>query len=469
MPPKKKAKHAPPGNNDDQPTQQSSQSNHGVGGHAAQLQKAGELVMAPTRQGKANDNIEINELEENPMAPSQLMKAKKKATNTEKSVEANTLQSDSQHAHSLCPHFHEACLSERFGFKLPQQDLIQPGHSYNKTREEATQHSSNHNQLKNSTHANYTEYDEDLFRSAEDSKEDEDDPAFNDTFSVNRDDDDDTLMELGQDNNEDDSPDVFNVLEHHHAKNRQHKAPSPTRPSNIPIYMLIRSLLANIHLDMCLVADHSRMHVLHPLIWSLLSVPLKLHHLKSVLLMYNLSIILPLSLSLQMQMDLMVPLMDCLLIIQHFPPVTYSPPLREKSWMQYYGSITLKKIKIEKGYFPEYSAQMSHLQWQKALKLTNEFQCLILINGLILMAVVMKGVITGFHDTGTDKVPDLSTNKCRSNFNAIQKSVDKLMENPEHHQELDKMLEEWAEYGMMDELQDDSDSTSGSEDVNIIM
>ncbi|KAG1780970.1 hypothetical protein EV702DRAFT_1042655 [Suillus placidus] len=77
MPPKKKARHAPPGSNDDQPTRQSSRSNRGVGGHTAQLQKAGELVMAPTRQGKANDNIEINESEENPMAPSQLTKAKK--------------------------------------------------------------------------------------------------------------------------------------------------------------------------------------------------------------------------------------------------------------------------------------------------------------------------------------------------------------------------------------------------------
>ncbi|KAG1878852.1 hypothetical protein F4604DRAFT_1923532 [Suillus subluteus] len=40
---------------------------------------------------------------------------------------------------------------------------------------------------------------------------------------------------------------------------------------------------------------------------------------------------------------------------------------------------------------------------KKVLKLTDEFQHSIPINGLILMATVVKGVLTGFHETSTDK------------------------------------------------------------------
>jgi hypothetical protein len=36
-----------------------------------------------------------------------------------------------------------------------------------------------------------------------------------------------------------------------------------------------------------------------------------------------------------------------------------------------------------------------------------------------------------FRDTGTDKVLDLSADKCRSDFDGLQKSVDTLMTNPE--------------------------------------
>ncbi|KAG2127003.1 hypothetical protein BD769DRAFT_1668127 [Suillus cothurnatus] len=57
-------------------------------------------------------------------------------------------------------------------------------------------------------------------------------------------------------------------------------------------------------------------------------------------------------------------------------------------------------------------------QWKKELKLTEEFQCSIPVNCLVLVAMV-KGVLTGFCETGTDKVPDLSADKCRSNFNSL--------------------------------------------------
>lgn len=81
----------------------------------------------------------------------------------------------------------------------------------------------------------------------------------------------------------------------------------------------------------------------------------------------------------------------------------------------------------------------------------------------------MKGILTGFCNTDTDKVPNLSADKCRSDFNVLWKSVDTLMANPECHQELGSMLEEWADMGMMGKLWDDSDSAAGSDNVNIIL
>ncbi|KAG2132145.1 uncharacterized protein EDB93DRAFT_1107977 [Suillus bovinus] len=83
---------------------------------------------------------------------------------------------------------------------------------------------------------------------------------------------------------------------------------------------------------------------------------------------------------------------------------------------------------------------------KKAFKLTEEFRKTIPINALILV----KGILTGFCDTSTDKVPNLSADKCRSG--------DTLMDNSERRQELESMLEEWADVGMM-----------GSDDVNIIL
>ncbi|KAG1744790.1 hypothetical protein EDB19DRAFT_1826933 [Suillus lakei] len=81
---------------------------------------------------------------------------------------------------------------------------------------------------------------------------------------------------------------------------------------------------------------------------------------------------------------------------------------------------------------------------KKVLKLTEEFQCSIPVNGLVLVATVSpqaKGVLTGFRETA---IPD----RCR---------------------ELEEMLEEWAESGMMNGLCNDSDGGSAEEDVNIVI
>jgi hypothetical protein len=72
--------------------------------------------------------------------------------------------------------------------------------------------------------------------------------------------------------------------------------------------------------------------------------------------------------------------------------------------------------------------------------------------------------------TGTDKVPDLSTDKCRADFNSLQRSTDALLENPDCRAELEEMLEQWAMIGAGD-LDFDEGGTGGSdmEDVNIIL
>ncbi|KAG2743048.1 hypothetical protein P692DRAFT_20879058 [Suillus brevipes Sb2] len=74
--------------------------------------------MAPTRQRKST--VEISDPEENPMAPLQVARAKKKAP-----AKANTVLPERQRAHSPCPFLHTAKQSDRFGFKpLPADKEI---------------------------------------------------------------------------------------------------------------------------------------------------------------------------------------------------------------------------------------------------------------------------------------------------------------------------------------------------------
>jgi hypothetical protein len=75
MPPKKKARRSVVTSDNDSveqdatPPRRSSRPTRGVGGHAAQLQRAGERVCAPARKQKKALNISDSEV--NPMAPSQ--------------------------------------------------------------------------------------------------------------------------------------------------------------------------------------------------------------------------------------------------------------------------------------------------------------------------------------------------------------------------------------------------------------
>ncbi|KAG1742945.1 hypothetical protein EDD22DRAFT_958879 [Suillus occidentalis] len=106
---------------------------------------------------------------------------------------------------------------------------------------------------------------------------------------------------------------------------------------------------------------------------------------------------------------------------------------------------------------------------KKALKVTDEFQDRIPVNGHILVAAVTKGVLSSFCNSGTDKVPDLTADTCRANFNLLRKSINKLMAIPERCVELEEMLKGWAEEGMIGELRNDSDSAVVSDDINIII
>ncbi|KAG0692178.1 hypothetical protein DFH29DRAFT_882916 [Suillus ampliporus] len=83
----------------------------------------------------------------------------------------------------------------------------------------------------------------------------------------------------------------------------------------------------------------------------------------------------------------------------------------------------------------------------------------------------MKGVISGFSETGTDKVPELSADRCRTNFDKLWKSVEKLLDIPERREELEEMLDQWAKIGMgkFDWHADGSDVGSDVGDVNIIL
>ncbi|KAG0692179.1 hypothetical protein DFH29DRAFT_882917 [Suillus ampliporus] len=135
MPPKKRARSSTVNAQDDTaPCRQSSRSNHGVGGHAAQLQKAGEAIAAlRSHRNGQNDypELDASDPEENPMAPAQLCRGKKsscKTSSCKKCYQAkpasvtppttsNNLKQSSQKSGKQL--LHTGWSSDRFGFKAP--------------------------------------------------------------------------------------------------------------------------------------------------------------------------------------------------------------------------------------------------------------------------------------------------------------------------------------------------------------
>jgi hypothetical protein len=97
--------------------------------------------------------------------------------------------------------------------------------------------------------------------------------------------------------------------------------------------------------------------------------------------------------------------------------------------------------------------------------------CLLFFIMLSLIIYQLKGVISGFQETSTDKVPDLTAEQCRTHFVNLCKSVDMLLDILECCKELEEMLDQWARIGMgnFNEYAAGSVAGSDTEDINIIL
>ncbi|KAG1846273.1 hypothetical protein F4604DRAFT_1936493 [Suillus subluteus] len=234
MPPRKRARQGSPGNKSRKgakvawanvdPTRQSSRSMRGIGGHAAQLQKTGETLMAPTRRKKASNDLDISDSEENPMAPLQLKRRKEKASTPKSSVEP-----DSSRPESECAHLHIARPSDRFGFKPSQSQATHPiGHNHKEAGSEVTEQG-----LENHSGSGDLDDLDEWGKTDNDFGEYDDGPALTDSLPGG---DGDDLMEFDEsqpgcnDGHTDTIP--YDVLKHHQVKNRCRKAPSLTHLSS---------------------------------------------------------------------------------------------------------------------------------------------------------------------------------------------------------------------------------------------
>ncbi|KAG1893891.1 uncharacterized protein F5891DRAFT_1256818 [Suillus fuscotomentosus] len=639
MPPRKRARQGSPGDKSRKgakvaranvdPTRRSSRSTRGISGHAAQLQKTGKTLTAPTRRKKASDDLNISDSEENPMALSQLKGRKQKvaASTPKSSVEPDSSRPESERAH-----LHIARPSDRFGFKPSQSQATHPiGHNHEVAGSEVTEEDLE-------DHSGLGDLDD--FDKWGKSGDGDDLMEFDETQPGHKDERTDTIPS--------------DVLKHHQAKNGRRKAPSPTclssnsrghtltcnarskSPHQYSHKHMPRRRSPETHTSstrlkppqraprkgpsakagsahgLCVQAevvisppaDHLLIDAprlsqqLFLLIQCLriqagVVIPPPMDHLvdapqlsqrlsllaQGLCIQAGVVITLPTDrllgdsprlsqqpFSLAQDLHIGVHPVDHLLDIpccgyhtgEPLNPITcvliplfqaiLTPVLAVPHLNQEHQQALLlvrevldavlwsyhsKKIKMENGYFPQYSTQMSCLlcndlftfrtelkkiiisiakqlydifpkanvrqkdaiqqhvtkvaskliksgdylrlpdsssgkyknfvsqvlkdacinfyygNGKKALKLTEEFRKMIPVNALILVSAIAKGILTGFHDTGTDKVPDLSADKCRSDFDGLQKSVDTLMTNPEHRQELESMLEEWADVGMM--------------------
>ncbi|KAG1727266.1 uncharacterized protein EDB91DRAFT_1086469 [Suillus paluster] len=221
--------------------------------------------------------------------------------------------------------------------------------------------------------------------------------------------------------------DTFDVLEHHQMKNGQHKAPSPTclahthHPSKLSFYPTSwQAFLQEAKLEMWLQA--------------VLSHPLPAH---------------------QDVVSLAQEVLDTILWTYHIKKLKLDNELKKIVIfiMKQLYSIFLKGNSMHKECVSEAVAKL--LKTSKYLRLPDSSE--------------IKGVLSGFCDSGTDKVPDLATDMCRADFNALQKSINKLMVVPKRQVEPEEMQKEWAKEGMIGGIHNDSDGAAGSKDINIII
>ncbi|KAG2353571.1 hypothetical protein BDR07DRAFT_1383031 [Suillus spraguei] len=382
------------------PAQQSSRPNHGVGGHAAQLQRVGETVAAPTRKGPQGNDLQISSSEENPMAPLQLQKGKKE--------KAPTSHPNQYMAHS----------SERSGFTEPRSN----GHKM----------------------AGLNVGQQDVGHKRE-------------------------SMEC----------DSGCKKERWNTEDYWEFAPSSHKLTHQWTDMLVSICTSEWMMQM--------MEWVLTKIWIDLVLMMKLEEGKgkewarTFKLPGGASTVQVMAkLEMRLQAVLATP------ILESQEALDLAREVLDTVLWTYYE----KKIKLKRCYFLEYSTQMCQLEIfknfmaqalkdtclkfyysnsKKALKNMDEFHQKIPINAMPLVAAVLKGVISGFCETGTDKVPELTTEQCRAHFINLWKSIDTLLGIPECHKELEDMLEQWARIGMGDLNEYADGSASDAEDVNIIL
>ncbi|KAG1764316.1 hypothetical protein EDD22DRAFT_951737 [Suillus occidentalis] len=677
MPPRKRPRCSSP--DLEATARRSSRPNRGVGGHAAQLQKVGETIAASGRKGPKGDDLQISSFEENPMAPSQLQKGKKKPPAKPCSAPKKTQNEyrsteSSQHSQNPTsrPNLHVARSFERFGFKESQSNgreraskrqpvQKEPQSSGHKTvgRNASQQDAGHEKELTDSNckkdRQNADERRE-LTPSIHERDEFDDNADFDDNFDHDMQMDRDDArgdIDLGDELTDTEQDKAYDVLKRHRTKNGQCKAPSPTylfkgsgkecartfphsnSPHQCPSqHIRSRSrqcspphVWRSKSYGLSAVQAHRRSPALHLRRSSHSKSPRQqssqrhkyartsssrtqspLWHLSQQTTSSSRSHTQPTShgrppscspsdtiipssrehscsltpedthrsgnskckvkttqenpsklgfypptwqaflqiakLEMQLQAVLAHPIPECQDALNLVREV-----LDTMLWTYHE-----KMIKLEKGYFPQYSTQMGRLlcndlftfctelkkivisiakraydifpqgstmrkdnvqkqittaatkliksgdylrlpdlsggkyknftaqalkdaclkfyysNSKKALKNTNEFHRTIPINAMLLVAAVLKGVISGFRETGTDKVPDLTTEQCRIHFNNLRRSVDTLFNIPERREELEDMLEQWARVGMGDsEYATGSASGSDAEDVNIIL
>ncbi|KAG1887062.1 hypothetical protein F4604DRAFT_1675108 [Suillus subluteus] len=443
--------------------QRSSRPNHGVGSHAVQLRRAGETVAATlTRKGLRGDNLQISSSEENPMAPLQVQKGKKNPpakphSTSKKNLKEHRTTESSQHSQALPshPNPYVAHSSERFGFKESQPN----GHKmvgWNGQRCWFMMFLSVIMQRMGS---------EKLLHQPICQRERKG-----------------HILLIAHNPLIDTHPNVFipNLLTHILLNTSGARSP-----------MFVLNLLAHILLN----ASGTYLHIV-PLIQSL--------HISNHLIKSNMYALHPHQTKGQ---DKPGESLEAEILSTHLASIPADGQdalnlaqevLDTVLWIYHE-----KKIKLKRGYFPEYDMQMCQLgstmqkeeaQWQvttataKLFKsgdylwlpdssgeIFKNFMAQVLKDACLEFyysnTAVLKGVISGFHDTGTDKVPELTAEQCRTHFVNLWKSVDTPLDIPEHHEELKEMLEQWARISMGDfnECTAGSVMSSDTEDVNIIL
>ncbi|KAG0699345.1 hypothetical protein DFH29DRAFT_877341 [Suillus ampliporus] len=451
------------------------------------------------------------------MAPSQVTRAKKKAP-----AKANVVLPEHQCARSPRPFHHTAQQSDRNtddSYQQHERDEPDGEHDDKQDEHQEPDHEQDEHDKQHSR--------EDL-QTGRDGNHDDDDP-----MELDRTPGKDTQLEADDEHLD---PAVFNVLEQHQAKNGRRKAPSPTCLLSTRMHALARSLPVDTHtnvltpnerdqpkhqaegtnkqanpsklgfypscwqaflqaakLEMHLqavlthpVPEHSdavglAQEVLDAVLWKYHSKDIRLEkeycEQMSRLLCDDLftfcTELKKVIISIAKQLYGIFPRSSvCGGLVQKYVTEAASKLIKSGDYLQLPDLSEGKYKNFVSQVLKDGCQDFYYGNGKKALKLMEEFQCSIPVNGLVLVAAVSpqaKGVLTGFRETGTDKVPDLSADKCRSDFNSLRKSVDTLIAIPDRRRELEEMLEEWAESGMMNGLCNDSDGGSGGEDVNIII